>query len=47
MAHPQFVKHNMILVSYDMNTSDFAQQAKDVSTYRPRFFWVDIDTILK
>ena len=47
MAHPQFVKDNMILVSYDMNTSDFAQQAKDVSTYRPRFFWVDIDTILK
>ncbi|MCF0176486.1 MAG: DUF5005 domain-containing protein [Bacteroidales bacterium] len=47
MAHPQFEKDGMILISYDMNTQDGNQQWKDVSTYRPRFFWADIDTILK
>lgn len=46
MAHPQFEKDGMILVSYCMNTSDGDQQARDVTTYRPRFFWVDIDDIL-
>lgn len=47
MAHPQFEKDGMILITYDMNTSDGNQQAADVSTYRPRFIWIDIDKILK
>ncbi len=46
MAHPQFQKDGMILISYNVNTLDFEQQHSDVSTYRPRFFWVDINTIL-
>lgn len=46
MAHPQFEKDGMILVSYNVNTEVFAQQFSDVSTYRPRFFWIDIDKIL-
>ena len=46
MAHPQFEKDGMILVSYNVNTGDFAQQFSDVTTYRPRFFWVEIDRIL-
>lgn len=46
MAHPQFQKDDMILVSYNVNTEVFAEQFSDVSTYRPRFFWVDIDKIL-
>jgi hypothetical protein len=46
MAHPWFEKEGMILVSYNVNTEVFAQQFSDVSSYRPRFFWVDIDTIL-
>lgn len=46
MAHPQFEKDNMILVSYNLNTLVFAQLFSDVSTYRPRFFWIDIDKIL-
>ena len=46
MAHPQFEKDGMILVSYCMNTSDGDQQARDVTTYRPRFFWVDMNDIL-
>lgn len=46
MAHPQFEKDGMILVSYNVNTEVFAEQFSDVSTYRPRFFWVDIDKIM-
>lgn len=46
MAHPQFEKDGMILVSYNVNTEEFSQQFSDVETYRPRFFWVDIDCIL-
>ncbi|MCD8260476.1 MAG: DUF5005 domain-containing protein [Bacteroides sp.] len=46
MAHPQFEKEGMILVSYNVNTEVFAEQFSDVSTYRPRFFWVDIDKIM-
>lgn len=46
MAHPQFEKDAMILVSYNVNTEDFSQQFSDASTYRPRFFWVEIDRIL-
>ncbi|MDR2448491.1 MAG: DUF5005 domain-containing protein [Prevotellaceae bacterium] len=46
MAHPQFEKDGMILVSYNVNTEVFAEQFSDVSTYRPRFFWVEIDKIL-
>ena len=46
MAHPQFVKDGMILISYNVNTEVYAEQFSDVSTYRPRFFWVEIDKIL-
>jgi hypothetical protein len=46
MAHPQFEKDGMILISYNVNTEDFAQQLKDVSTYRPRFLWIEINKIL-
>jgi hypothetical protein len=45
-AHPQFQKDGMLLVSYNVNTEDFTQQHNDVSTYRPRFFWVEKKTIL-
>lgn len=46
MAHPQFMKDGMILISYNVNTLDFVEQHNDVSTYRPLFFWVGIDKIL-
>jgi hypothetical protein len=46
MAHPQFERDGMILVSYNVNTLDFSQQFSDVSTYRPRFFWMPVDKIL-
>ncbi len=47
MAHPQFEKDGMILVSYNVNTQVFSEQSSDVSSYRPRFFWVEKETILK
>ncbi|WP_347056226.1 DUF5005 domain-containing protein [Bacteroides ovatus] len=47
MAHPQFEKDGMLLISYNVNTEVFAEQFSDVSTYRPRFFWIEIDKILK
>ena len=47
MAHPQFEKDGMILISYNVNTEIYAEQFSDVSTYRPRFFWVDINKILE
>jgi len=46
MAHPEFEKDGMLLVSYNVNTQVYAEQFSDVTTYRPRFFWVDIDKIL-
>lgn len=46
MAHPQFKKEGKILISYNVNNVDFAEQHDDVSTYRPRFFWIDIDEIV-
>ncbi len=46
MAHPQFTKEGMILVSYNVNTEVYAEQFSDVSTYRPRFFWIETDKIV-
>lgn len=47
MAHPQFEKDGMILVSYNVNTLRFEQQFEDVRSYRPRLFWVRKDKILE
>lgn len=47
MAHPQFSKNGRILVTYNVNTSVFSQQAEDVTTYRPRFYWVKKKEILR
>ena len=46
MAHPQIEKDGMILVSYNVNTQEFSEQQSNVYSYRPRFFWVEKDTIL-
>jgi hypothetical protein len=47
MAHPQFEKDGMILISYNVNNEDFVAQHEDVSTYRPRFIWIEIENILE
>ncbi len=46
MAHPQFERNGMILASYCVNTDTFSEQFSNVASYRPIFFWLDIDTIL-
>ena len=46
MGHPQFEKDGMILVSFNVNTSVYEEQFSDVSSYRPRFFWVEKKMIL-
>ena len=46
MAHPQFEQNGRILISYNVNTNVFSQQFSDVESYRPRFFWYPIDSIL-
>lgn len=47
MAHPQYVKDGKLLVSYCVNTLDFGQLYTDVTSYRPRYLWVDMDYVLK
>lgn len=47
MAHPQFEKDGMILVSYNVNTDDFSEQFSNVESYRPRFFWAEKEMILR
>jgi uncharacterized protein YkuJ len=47
MAHPQFEKDGMILISYNINNEDFVKQHEDVSTYRPKFVWIKNDKILE
>lgn len=46
MGHPQFEKDGMILVSFNVNTEEFMEQFSDVSSYRPRFFWIEKSMIL-
>jgi hypothetical protein len=46
MAHPQFNRDGKILISYNVNIESFEEQHRDVSTYRPKFFWVESEKIL-
>lgn len=45
MVHPQFERDGMILASYCVNTDTFSEQFSNVASYRPIFYWLDIDTI--
>ena len=46
MAHPQFERDGEILVSFNVNTPDFSEQFSNVESYRPRFFWYPVESIL-
>ena len=46
MAHPQLEKSGMILMTFNVNTSDFSEQSSNVDSYRPRFVWINKNTIL-
>jgi hypothetical protein len=42
-AHPQFKKDEEILISYNVNNSDFWPIFDDTRNYRARFFWMDVE----
>lgn len=39
-AHPQFTANGELLVSYNVNSSDFGDLFKNADNYRPYFVWV-------
>lgn len=47
MAHHQYIKDGQLLISYCVNTLDLAQLWADVESYRPRFFYIDLNAILE
>lgn len=47
MAHPQYDSNENLLVSYCVNAKNIPDLYSDVSIYKPRFFWVSMNTILK
>jgi len=46
MAHPQYGENDQLLVSYCVNAKNIGDLYRDASIYRPRFFWISLDTFL-
>jgi len=42
-AHPQFQNDGRILISFNVNTSDFWSIYNDTRNYRARFLWLSVD----
>jgi len=42
-AHPQFTNDGKILISFNVNTSDFFSIYNDTRNYRARFYWLDVE----
>lgn len=47
MAHPQYGTDGKLLVSYCVNAKNIPDLYSDASIYKPRFFWVPMDVLLK
>lgn len=47
MAHPQYGPDGNLLVSYCVNAKNIPDLYSDVSIYKPRFFWISMNTLLK
>lgn len=47
MVHPQYIKDDKVLMCYNVNTNDLDKVFVKASVYRPRFFWVPIDLMIK
>ncbi|MBN1132266.1 MAG: DUF5005 domain-containing protein [Bacteroidales bacterium] len=45
LAHPQFIKDNQLLVSYNTNSTILEDHFRDAAIYRPRFFLVPLEKI--
>jgi hypothetical protein len=42
-AHPHFQKEGDILISFNVNTTNFNSIYQDTRNYRARFFWLDVE----
>ena len=42
-AHPQFQNQDSILISFNVNTSNFSSIYTDTKNYRARFLWLSVD----
>jgi len=42
-AHPQFQKDGKILISFNVNTTNFNSIYQDSRNYRARFYWLDVE----
>ena len=45
IAHPQFIKENRILISYNMNSFELGDHFRNADIYRPRFVWAPLALI--
>jgi len=45
LAHPQFIRNQKLLVSYNTNSTELADHFRDASIYRPRFIRVPLEKI--
>jgi len=45
LAHPQIIKNDMMLISYNTNSHELQDHYMNASIYRPRFVWVPMELI--
>jgi len=45
-AHPQFENNDKLLISFNVNTSNFSSIYSDTRNYRARFLWLSIDNAM-
>jgi hypothetical protein len=45
VAHPEFMDGESLLISYNVNSSNFADLFADTSIYRPRFIRVNLNDL--
>lgn len=43
-AHPHFQKDGKILISFNVNTTNFSSIYQDARNYRARFYWLDVES---
>jgi hypothetical protein len=47
MAHPQYARNDKLLVSYCVNSTTLSGLNSNVMSYRPRFFWIPMEEIMR
>lgn len=46
MAHPQYLENDMLLMSYNVTSTDMSQIYEDATIYRPRFLRIPMEMII-